>query len=1009
MSKVIWTIICVVALCGSTLANDVRINGEASVQPLDETTAQISFKVSWDHSWREGENWDAIWVFVKYKRKGVNEPWHHAYLKDSENNRVASGTGIPAMEVLAVTSVENWAQRMDTLYFGNDAPVVSKGLDRTVVPGVLIFRKKPGTGNIVNAPVRLEWDFNEGDLNLYSEVTRQDIRDGKIEISVQAIEMVYVPVGPYYLGDRLSAYSFINEGADGALRVTSDDEQMLYRMGPTAGSTYDKAWKVRGMFPMGYTGYYMMKYEVSQEQYVNFLNRLTLRDQRKRIGRPLESLNPGDYVFGATNNQEEPSYRNGIILLEKYLPLDTPALFGFNLSLATPANDYDDGKSIACNFLSPEDMYTYTDWAGLRPMTEPEYEKGCRERDPAAFAVDRSFAWETPVFTSLIWTDIQSHAGEETEQVSGNANLNGPVNAADMFPVKCGAFADETPNMVGSGSSRWGLMEMTGNLAEIYYNAENATTFNGDIYGDGNIWSTPTVWKDSVIALDTVIYVPSGWNTMHIVWTIPYENVLSKFGNPMYALVCHRVSLHGGSWGAWIPVHVQYAVPFPTISWPDSTQDFGLRGGSFENMHANEMSVSYRGDADYYKDKSKDARLLFAGFRGGRAVPIRELQTGVIAGQNRLKRDTVVICPGNTYTIIETATGQDDEDSALYTWEINDGTGWKEIAGKTSKELLIDWTLNDSVPWHEYAFRRHSVAAHAEGYTNEVVLCVPGVRIYKNKKEIPMDQYAELVNMTVELGTVAHVKIDWINDYVTPPVPNNLYNDYGITDEKFYELNRHQFDPPVTYGDNGVITIRSTVDMGGCSFIIDRELIMERYAYVVTADPITDSRDGKIYQTNALADSRVWMAEDLTYNVSAGVSSDGIPWGAGGADGNYTKAQITAAYRGSLQLCPDGWELPTAADWNNLMYFYGNGLTTSYGTPCYYNNSLYDPACSNLVNGLYKVTTGTAGLTSPYDGFWTNDGSKYYGFFYRMGMYNFTPVVENNSSATHKVRCVKKK
>ena len=261
MSKVIWTVICIVILCGSTLANDVKINGEASVQPLDETTAQISFKVSWEHSWREGENWDAIWVFVKYKRRGVNEPWHHAYLKDSDNNRVASAAGVPAMQVLAVTSTENWAQRMDTLYFGNDIPNTVRGLDRKVVPGVLIFRKKPGTGNIVNAPVRLEWDFNEGDLNLYSEITRQDIRDGKIEISVQAIEMVYVPVGPYYLGDRLSAYSFINEGADGALRISSDDEQMLYRMGITAGSTYDKAWKVPDLFPMGYTGFYAMKYK----------------------------------------------------------------------------------------------------------------------------------------------------------------------------------------------------------------------------------------------------------------------------------------------------------------------------------------------------------------------------------------------------------------------------------------------------------------------------------------------------------------------------------------------------------------------------------------------------------------------------------------------------------------------------------------------------------------------------------------------------------------------------
>ena len=1008
MSKVIWTVICIVILCGSTLANDVKINGEASVQPLDETTAQISFKVSWEHSWREGENWDAIWVFVKYKRRGVNEPWHHAYLKDSDNNRVASAAGVPAMQVLAVTSTENWAQRMDTLYFGNDIPNTVRGLDRKVVPGVLIFRKKPGTGNIVNAPVRLEWDFNEGDLNLYSEITRQDIRDGKIEISVQAIEMVYVPVGPYYLGDRLSAYSFINEGANGALRISSDDEQMLYRMGITAGSTYDKAWKVPDLFPMGYTGFYAMKYEVSQEQYVNFLNRLTLRDQRKRIGRSLESLNPGDYVFGATKNQEEPSYRNGIVLLEKYLPLDTPALFGFNLSPATPSNYPDDGKSVACNFMSPEDMYTYLDWAGLRPMTEAEYEKGCRDRDPAAFAVDRSFAWETPNYTSLSWNTIQ-HPGEENEKVSGGANLNGPVNAADMFPVKCGAFADDVPDMEGSGASRWGLMEMTGNLGEIYYNAEHATAFNGDIYGDGNIWSTPTVWNDSLIGLDTVIWVPAGWNTMHIRWCIPYEDVYSKYGNPMFAMVCHSVVLNGGLWGGYHSVHVDYSIPFPTISWPDSCQDFGLRGGSFESTHANEMSVSYRGDADYYKDKSVDARLLFAGFRGGRAVPVRELQTGVIAGQNKLKRDTAVMCAANPYTIIETAVGQDDEDSALYAWEINDGNGWRELSGKTGRELVIDWPLNDSVPWHEYVFRRHSVAAHAEGYSNEVTLCVPGVIVYDNKKTIEMGQYDELVNLNVELGTVASVKVEWLDDYTSKPgVWYSLYDDPGVTDTKYYELHRNMFNSAVAYGDNGVITIRTTVTIGSCSFPIERELSMQRYAYVTIANPINDGRDGKVYQTNALADSRVWMAEDLRYQVAAGAS-----WGAGGADGNYTKAQIQAAYAGKIQLCPDGWELPTAGDWENLMYFYGDGLTIPSTTfPCYSTGYLYDPACSNLVNGLYKVTTGASGLSTPYDVFWTKDYNTSYTFNVFPGWGTFfgkNSVSGETLTTTHKVRCVKKK
>ena len=29
-------------------------------------TIQVQFDMSWDNSWRDGINWDAAWVFMKY-------------------------------------------------------------------------------------------------------------------------------------------------------------------------------------------------------------------------------------------------------------------------------------------------------------------------------------------------------------------------------------------------------------------------------------------------------------------------------------------------------------------------------------------------------------------------------------------------------------------------------------------------------------------------------------------------------------------------------------------------------------------------------------------------------------------------------------------------------------------------------------------------------------------------------------------------------------------------------
>ena len=51
-------------------------------------TIQVQFDMSWDNSWRDAINWDAAWIFMKYK--DVNGNWQHVQLNTTG---FANGTG----------------------------------------------------------------------------------------------------------------------------------------------------------------------------------------------------------------------------------------------------------------------------------------------------------------------------------------------------------------------------------------------------------------------------------------------------------------------------------------------------------------------------------------------------------------------------------------------------------------------------------------------------------------------------------------------------------------------------------------------------------------------------------------------------------------------------------------------------------------------------------------------------------------------------------------------------
>lgn len=104
---------------------------------------------------------------------------------------------------------------------------------------------------------------------------------------------------------------------------------------------------------------------------------------------------------------------------------------------------------------------------------------------------------------------------------------------------------------------------------------------------------------------------------------------------------------------------------------------------------------------------------------------------------------------------------------------------------------------------------------------------------------------------------------------------------------------------------------------------------------------VLDGRDGRSYRT-VQAGGRTWMAENLDHQP-AGVT---IPWAQGSLDSgmkygrHYTWVQAlalddscaqkscsTQVNRSAQGICPTGWELPTADDWNELAAAVGGSGT----------------------------------------------------------------------------------
>ena len=426
--------------------------------------AKIKFDISWDNSWRTTavpDNWDAAWIFIKY-RAGTGT-WQHATIH-------STGHTAPAGSVITPAS------------------------DGT---GVFMYRATNGNGTNNWTNTELVWNYGVDGVP----------DDASIEVNVIAIEMVYIPEGSYYIGDgngtNESLYSFHIGAGNTAVQVTStlagdiradvnnDDDNQIETNGigidGNGGIDTDDDGDIdNANFPTGYNAFYMMKYEISQEQYCDFLNMITRTQQSARVASPITGTTVTNYyVMSGTNT---PSYRN-CIRCDVTIPASPiPVNFYLDLDNDGVANEACDGKNIPCNFLTYMDEAAYADWAGLRIMTELEFEKACRGPNNPNYG---EFAWgSTSVNTTLYTIQNNGCPGENIlnlPQNTGNAAYNTLTN---NYPFRCGIFAASSVNhtRLESGAGYYGLMELSGNLEErvVHIGTVSGRSYTG-LHGNGEL------------------------------------------------------------------------------------------------------------------------------------------------------------------------------------------------------------------------------------------------------------------------------------------------------------------------------------------------------------------------------------------------------------------------------------------------------------------------------------------------------------------------------------------
>jgi len=434
--------------------NNLKANNLTIGTPSIVGSNTIQFTVQWDNSWRLAtgpSNWDAVWLFVKYQDCATNL-WKHVDLSTTVGNHTVTGS---QLEVITVSDAK----------------------------GVYLRQNTNAVGNITSATVTLAFS---------------SLVNAGYNYQVFGIEMVNIPTGNFIIGDNTGGLTingnFQTKVIDLATQTAGIGVVANYAICCNYGSNVS----LPATFPLGYNSFYCMKYEISQEQYVAFLNTLTY-DQQVNLTLASPQSAAGTLAMAANTNG-----RNGIRIQTPGALSNIPAVYGNDLNNNGTFNEAADGQNIACNYLQWSDLMAYLDWSALRPMTEFEFEKVCRGTLPQ---VTNEYAWgvpaaqpsPAPITQALSSAIANAGTANEISTTSGNGLCAYGANNAALGPLRCGFAATGSTSRVQAGAAYYGCMDMSGNVEEQCIGGQNFnysgfTTASGDGLLLATGYSNTTGW-----------------------------------------------------------------------------------------------------------------------------------------------------------------------------------------------------------------------------------------------------------------------------------------------------------------------------------------------------------------------------------------------------------------------------------------------------------------------------------------------------------------------------------
>lgn len=391
----------------STSGNNISVsNTTLGTQNAGEQTIAITFDVAWENSWRTNtneSNHDGAWIFVKW-RKANTYDWRHCTLHQSQSS---PGTGA----TLVVPADEK---------------------------GAFIHRTATGIGNVNFIGNQLTWRYGaDGVLN-----------NDSVEVKVFALEMVYIPEGPYYLGSGGSETNCFKDGNSVAPYLVNSNGPIP--TGVNSGQLNMNANGENGLsipesHPKGYNAFWIMKYECTHQQFADFLNLLTSTQAS---------------LHNISDNFNGSSY-----------PL---------LASSVPDRAYHD--------LGIAQHVAFADWSGLRPFSEMEFEKACRGRNIQP--VPNEYVWGT---TSVLRLESNqfTNAGLPNEGIAAGVLANAAYRSGGTGPgrpVRVGIFARPSgATRELSGATYYGVLNMADNLYELTIRSgtQIGQSVDANTHGDG--------------------------------------------------------------------------------------------------------------------------------------------------------------------------------------------------------------------------------------------------------------------------------------------------------------------------------------------------------------------------------------------------------------------------------------------------------------------------------------------------------------------------------------------